>query len=50
MYFIKRIIGLPGETVQILDGYVYIDGRYRVLVFFWRMIPRWLWERLPITN
>lgn len=27
-----------------------IDGRYRVLVFFWRMIPRWLWERLPITN
>ena len=29
---------------------VVIDGRYRVLVFFWRMIPRWLWERLPITN
>lgn len=27
-----------------------IDGRYRVLVFFWRMIPRWLWERLPIKN
>ena len=25
--FIKRIIGLPGETVQILDGYVYIDGK-----------------------
>ena len=29
---------------------VVIDGRYRVVVFFWRMIPRWLWERLPITN
>lgn len=27
-----------------------IDGRYRVLVFFWRLIPRWLWERLPIKN
>lgn len=27
-----------------------IDGRYRVLVFFWRLIPRWLWERLPIRN
>ena len=25
-YYIKRIIGLPGETVQVKDGYVYIDG------------------------
>lgn len=25
-YYIKRIIGMPGETVQIKDGYVYIDG------------------------
>ena len=25
-YYIKRIIGLPGETVQITDGYVYING------------------------
>ncbi|MBQ8224190.1 MAG: SDR family NAD(P)-dependent oxidoreductase [Bacteroides sp.] len=27
-----------------------IDGRYRLLVFFWRLIPRWLWERLPVKN
>lgn len=26
-YYIKRIIGLPGETVQIIDGYVYINGK-----------------------
>lgn len=26
-YYIKRIIGLPGETVQIKDGCVYIDGK-----------------------
>lgn len=25
-YYIKRIIGMPGETVQIIDGMVYIDG------------------------
>lgn len=25
-YYCKRIIGLPGETVQILNGAVYIDG------------------------
>lgn len=25
-YYIKRVIGLPGETVQIIDGYVYING------------------------
>ena len=26
-YYIKRIIGLPGETVQIKEGKIYIDGR-----------------------
>ena len=25
-YYIKRIIGMPGETVQVKDGAVYIDG------------------------
>ena len=25
-YYIKRIIGMPGETLQIIDGMVYIDG------------------------
>ena len=25
-YYIKRIIGLPGETVQVIDGYTYING------------------------
>lgn len=25
-YYIKRIIGLPGETLQIVDGTIYIDG------------------------
>ena len=25
-FYIKRIVGLPGDTVQIKDGYLYIDG------------------------
>ena len=25
-YYIKRIIGMPGETVQVKDGMIYIDG------------------------
>lgn len=27
-----------------------IDWKYRILVFFWRMIPHWLWVRLPVRN
>lgn len=26
IYYVKRVIGLPGETVNIVDGKVYIDG------------------------
>lgn len=27
-----------------------IDWKYRIIVFFWRLIPRWLWVRLPIIS
>ena len=27
-----------------------IDTRYRILVFFWRMIPRWVWKRIPVKT
>lgn len=27
-----------------------IDWKYRLLVGFWRLIPRWLWVRLPVRN
>ena len=26
VYYIRRIIGLPGETLQIMDGVIYING------------------------
>lgn len=29
---------------------VVIDGRFAVLVFLWRLIPAWLWERLVIRK
>ena len=25
-----------------------IDYRYRILTFFWRLIPRWLWRRIKL--
>lgn len=25
--YVKRVIALPGETIEIIDGYVYIDGK-----------------------
>lgn len=25
-----------------------IDWRYRILTFFWRLIPRWIWRRIKI--
>lgn len=27
-----------------------IDWRYRVLVFFWRLVPRCLWRRIPLCK
>lgn len=31
-------------------SYVTIDWKYRLLVFFWRLIPRRIWVRLPVRN
>ena len=27
-----------------------IDRRYALMVFFWKLIPEWLWERLKIRK
>ena len=27
-----------------------VDWRYRILVAFWKLIPAWLWKRLPVYN
>lgn len=27
-----------------------IDWRYSILVFFWQLIPQWLWKRMPVKT
>lgn len=45
-----RVAGLIVRALARRRRVVVIDWRYAVLAFFWRLIPRWLWERLSITN
>ena len=54
-YYIKRIIGLPGETVQVTGGYVYINGELLESDIYgaepmadWRKLHQSLlpWERM----
>lgn len=47
----------PGKVAQKIvtalnhrQRVVVIDWRYAIIVFFWRMIPRWIWRRLPIQT
>lgn len=27
-----------------------VDWKYRIVVFFWRMIPRWIWVRMKVVS
>lgn len=38
------------KAIHRKKSYITIDWKYRLLVFFWRMIPRWLWVRLAIQT
>lgn len=38
------------EGVEKRKSILTIDWKYRILVFFWRLIPRWLWIRLTIKT
>lgn len=41
---------------EIVDGLehrksiITVNWQYRIIVFFWRLIPRWLWIRMPIKS
>lgn len=48
---------LPGKVARCIvraihrkQRMVVIDWRYRLLVGAWRLLPRWLWKRLPVKN
>ena len=41
--YIKRVIGLPGETVEIRDGHIYIDGSTEPLREDY-LKEEWVWE------
>lgn len=45
----------PGAVARDIVSSIYrkrhvrvIDGRYRVLTFFWRLIPNWIWRRMKL--
>ena len=48
-YYIKRIIGLPGETVQIIGGQVYINGELQEDDYGWGNIEKAGLASEPIT-
>ena len=43
-YYIKRIIGLPGETVQVVDGYTYVNGELLESDMARRLWNRQIWR------
>ena len=48
-YYIKRVIGLPGETVQIREGKIYIDGNELIEHFSEEKIEQAALASEPIT-
>ena len=41
-----EIVEKVGKKKQIIT----IDWKYRLLVFFWRLVPRWIWVRMPVVS
>lgn len=46
----KMIASKIATAIEQKKRCITIDWRYRILVFFWRMIPDCIWERLQIKN
>ena len=46
----QRVAGSIVRGINRGRAVITIDWRYRLLVAGWRLIPRWLWVRLPIST
>ncbi len=46
----KRVAAQIARALDRQKRVAIIDVRYRWLVFFWQLIPRYIWERLPVKN
>ena len=46
--YIKRVIGLPGETVEIRDGHIYIDGSEKPLEEDY-LKETWIWKAVILS-
>lgn len=45
-YVVKKIL----KAVKKGKRSIIIDWKYRIICFFWRHLPSWLWERMRIKN
>lgn len=45
-YVARKIV----DALEKKKSIAVIDCRYRILVSLWRLVPRWLWIRLPIAT
>lgn len=48
-YYIKRVIGLPGETVQITGGVIYINGQPLTEEYGWETVQKGGLAAEPVT-
>ena len=47
---VERVAKEIVDKVERRKSVVTVDWRYRILVFFWRLVPHWIWVRLRIVS